>query len=80
MRWRPIPTKDPTEISGPMKRIVPKGLLLAHAGKQTATSSNDIECGQCHAVIYRPEKKFDETAFQAAMKAHYSISPKCADE
>jgi len=79
MRWRPCPQKDPDEVSGPIKQINPKGLLLANPRKQTSDMSlNEIECGKCHAVIYRPETEFDMTTFKAALKEHYSTSPKCA--
>jgi len=78
MSWNPSRTKEPNEVSGPMKRIAPKGLLLAHPGKQGPAPDSNVECGKCHTIIYRPDRKFDATALQAAMKAHYSTSPKCA--
>jgi hypothetical protein len=66
------------ELSGPLKLIAPKGLLLANPGKQAPVQdSNDIECGKCHVVIYTADKGFDAKAFQEARNRHYSISPSC---
>jgi hypothetical protein len=61
-----------------MKRIAPRGLLLANPGKQTPIQdANGIECGKCHAVIYRADSGFDVRAFQEARKKHYSVSSAC---
>ena len=60
-----------------MKRIAPKGLLLAHAGKLERAQDSGIECGKCHTVIYRPEKEFDAEVFQEAKRKHYAMSPDC---
>jgi hypothetical protein len=61
-----------------MKRIVPKGFLLARPGKQAPVQdSKNIECGTCHTVIYRIEGAFNPEAFEAAKKEHYSVSPQC---
>jgi hypothetical protein len=80
MRWKPEATKDLTELAGPMKRIAPRGLLLANPGKQwPAQDSNNIECGKCHMVIYRVEKSFDAKGFQEAKRKHYSASPACEE-
>jgi hypothetical protein len=66
------------ELGGPIKRIAPKGLVLAGAEKQTSTQDpSSIECGSCHVVIYRADKGFDAKAFQEAKKNHYSTSPAC---
>jgi hypothetical protein len=76
--WKPAPKKDLAELSGPLKRVVPKGLLLANPGKQAPTQdSKSIECGKCHALIYTANEKFDLKAFQEAKKIHYAISPAC---
>jgi len=64
-----------------MKRIAPRGLLLANPGKQSPIQdSSGIECGKCHAVIYRIDNGFDAQAFQEARKKHYSVSPVCEEE
>ena len=77
MVWTPA-LKDLMEASGPLKRIAPKGLLLANPGKQTPIQdSSSIECGKCHLVIYRADKVFDAKAFGEARKMHYSSSPAC---
>jgi len=74
--WRPAPKKDLVELGGPIKRIAPKGLLLAGAGKQVPVQDpSGIECGSCHVVIYKADKGFDEKTFQEAKKNHYSVSP-----
>ena len=76
--WKSAPKKDLTELSGPLKRIAPRGLLLTNLGKRTPIrDSAGIECGRCHVVIYIAEKEFDAKAFQEARKLHYSISPSC---
>jgi len=76
--WKPAPKKELTELSGPLKQITPKGLLLANPGKQAPIQdSSSIECGKCHVVIYRAEKGFDAKAFREARKMHYSTSPTC---
>jgi len=76
--WKPVPKKDLTELSGPLKQIAPRGLLLANPGKQAKVEeSNGIECGTCHTVIYRPDKGFDAEALEDARKTHYSTSPTC---
>ncbi|MGA2790572.1 MAG: hypothetical protein ABSF00_07375 [Candidatus Bathyarchaeia archaeon] len=77
MAWKPAPKKDLKELSGPLKRIAPRGLLLANPGKQAKEESNGIACGICHAVIYRPDKGFDAEALEEARKTHYSTSPAC---
>ncbi|MGA2973069.1 MAG: hypothetical protein ABSE39_10695 [Candidatus Bathyarchaeia archaeon] len=80
MVWKPAPKQDLTELSGPLKRIAPRGLLLANPGKQAPIQdSNGIECGKCHTVIYRADKGFDVKALQEARKMHYSISPACKE-
>lgn len=76
--WRPALRKELIELGGPIKRIAPKGLLLAAAGKQAPIQDpSSIECGSCHRVIYRPDKEFDATAFEKAKKNHYSAYPPC---
>ena len=76
-----MPRKDLIELGGPIKRIAPKGLLLAGAGKQTPIQDpSNIECGSCHMVIYRADKGFDTKAFQEAKKNHYSVSPACENK
>ncbi len=76
--WKPAPKKDSTELSGPMKQIAPRGLLLANPGKQAPIEEPDaIECGKCHAVIYRTDKGFDVKALEEARNIHYSVSPAC---
>jgi hypothetical protein len=61
-----------------MKRIAPRGLMLARPGKQAPVQdSNCIECGTCHMVIYRPDGVFDAEAFREAREKHYSASPAC---
>ena len=79
MRWTPAPKKDIAEVAGPIKRIAPRGLLLAKPGKQAPVqdSPNAIECGACHKIIYQAEDVFDVEAFQAAKKRHYEVSPSC---
>ena len=79
MRWRPVPKGDISELAGPTKWMMPRGLLLAKPGKQMPfhDSSAGIECGTCHRVIYRAEGDFDREAFYAARKKHYSVSPEC---
>jgi hypothetical protein len=78
MRWIPTEKKGMHELAGPMKRIAPRGLLLARPGKQAPIQeSNSIECGTCHTVIYRPNGVFDAEAFRAAREKHYSTSPGC---
>jgi ribosomal protein S27AE len=79
--WKPAPKNDSTELSGPLKQIAPRGLLLANPGKQTSVEESDaIECGTCHAVIYRVGKEFDVKALEEARNAHYSISPECREK
>jgi hypothetical protein len=78
MRWRPTAKTDIHELAGPMKRMVPRGLLLAKPGKQAPVPDlGAIECGTCHVVIYRAEGVFDAEDFEAARKKHYSVSPTC---
>ena len=68
------------ELGGPIKRIAPKGLLLAGAGKQAPIEDpSGIECGSCHMVIYKADKGFDAKAFEEAKKNHYSAYPACED-
>ena len=76
--WKPGRTRELSEVAGPMKRISPRGLLLAQTGKQQPAQEPGIECGKCHRIIYRPEKQFDSEAFQKAKRAHYSLSPDCS--
>jgi ribosomal protein S27AE len=79
--WKPASRKNLIELSGPMKRIAPKGLLLANPGRQAPIQdSNGIECGKCHVVIYPVGKGFDAKAFQDARNRHYSISPACKEK
>ena len=79
MRWNPVPKRDISELAGPIKRMAPRGLLLARPGKQAPVqgSGNTIECGFCHTVIYKTEGVFDKDAFVAAREKHYAISPEC---
>jgi hypothetical protein len=64
-----------------MKRMAPRGLLLAYPRRQAPVQdSQSIECGICHIVIYRAESVFDPQAFEAARKKHYSVSPACEIE
>ena len=78
MRWRPVTRPDITELGEPMKRLAPRGFLLANPGKQSPDEeSEDIECGVCHAVIYGSEGVFDTEAFLAARKKHYLAFPEC---
>ena len=63
-----------------MKRIAPRGLLLANPAKQTPIQdSGEIECGSCHEVIYKADNGFDVNEFQSAKEKHYSISPACKE-
>jgi hypothetical protein len=79
MVWRPVAKKDLTEVSGPIRRIVPRGLTLTNPEKKRPIHDfSGIECGKCHKVIYKPDIGFDAAAFQKAKKKHYSISPACA--
>jgi len=78
--WKPAPKRDLVELSGPLKRITLKGLILAKPGKQAPTQDpNSIECGKCHMVIYRADKAFDSKAFEEAKRNHYSVSPACQE-
>jgi len=79
MRWKPLPKRDISEVGGPMKRMAPRGLLLANPGKQAPAqdSANGVECGTCHTIVYKAEGVFDKEAFNAARKKHYSVSPGC---
>ena len=79
MRWRPVLKRDISEAAGPMKRIAPRGLLLGGPQRRVSVhgSGDGIECGVCHAVIYRPEGVFDKGEFDAARKKHYAASPVC---
>jgi len=78
MRWRPVAKRDIRELEGPVKQLAPRGLLLARPGKQAPRQeSNDIECGVCHAIIYRAEGGYDKEVFLAARMRHYSLSPRC---
>ena len=80
MNWRPEEKKDLIEVGGPVKRMVPRGMLLVNPDKRLSEQDpNMIECGKCHKVIYRVEKTFDSTAFQEARKLHYSTSPECQE-
>ena len=78
--WKPVPTKNLAELSGPLKQVAPKGLLLANPGKQAPIQdSKSIECGKCHVTIYTANDKFDPKAFQEAKRTHYARSPACED-
>jgi hypothetical protein len=78
MSWRPEHRKDLGEVSGPIRQVVPRGIFGAYAARRKqARVSEGIECGSCHAVIYKPDKEFDREAFEAAKKEHYSASPTC---
>jgi len=73
-----VPKRDLMELSGPIKRMAPKGLILARPGKQTPIeSSNSIECGKCHMEIYRADDGFNANEFQEAKRKHYSNFPAC---
>jgi len=68
------------DLSGPLKRVVPKGFLLAKPGRQAPTENpRSIECGKCHALIYSVDREFDEKAFQEARRKHYLVSPACGE-
>ena len=61
-----------------MKRLKPTGFLLANPGKQAPDVEGEgVECGACHAIIYRSEGPFNTEAFLAARKKHYETSPAC---
>lgn len=76
--WKPAPKTELNDLSGPLKRIAPRGLLLANPGKQAPDQKpGEIECGICHAVIYGTNKDFDANALEEAIKKHYSVSPAC---
>jgi len=79
MSWIPTPKRDISEVAGPMKRLTPRGLLLAKPGKQAPVQDpgGGIECGKCHMVIYKAEGVFDREAFAAARRKHYAASPGC---
>jgi hypothetical protein len=79
MHWKPVRKRDISELAGPMKRMAPRGLLLARPGKQAPLqdSGGGIECGSCHQIIYRAEGVFNREAFAAARKKHYAVSPSC---
>jgi phage FluMu protein Com len=78
MNWRPVAKKDLRELSAPIKRIAPKGLILTNPEKKRPSQDSGwIECGKCHKVIYKADKGFDEAAFKEARKKHYSLSPTC---
>ena len=76
--WKPAPKKDLSELSGPMKRIAPRGLVLAVSGKQAPIQDpNAIECGNCHVVIYRSDRGYDAKELEKARERHYATSPAC---
>lgn len=78
MNWKPVAKKDLRELSGPIKRIAPRGLILTNPeNEKPIHASGWIECGKCHKVIYKADKWFDTTAFKEARKKHYSVSPAC---
>jgi hypothetical protein len=78
MSWKPEHKKELVEVAGPLRRIRPRGLSSLTPFKQEPRpDAKSIECGNCHAVIYRADKKFDSAAFQAAKERHYSLSPEC---
>jgi hypothetical protein len=75
MIWRPAAKKDLIELSGPIRRIAPRGLMLTNPEKERPIQdSSGIECGKRHKVIYKADKGFDAAAFQEARKKHYSVS------
>jgi len=79
--WKPAAKKDFMELSGPMKRITPKGLLPTNTRKEASIQDfSIIECGKCGEVIYRADNGVDAKAFQEARKKHYSISPGCEEQ
>jgi hypothetical protein len=76
--WRPAAKKDTIELAGPIKRMAPRGLLLASPNQQAPVQDpKTVECGKCHKVIYTAKNGFDSAAFQAAKADHYSASPSC---
>jgi len=79
MQWRPTASKDLRELAGPMKRVAPRGLLLANPGKQAPVPDAEVvECGVCHKVIYRAVGGgFNSEEFRAERKKHYAVSPGC---
>jgi hypothetical protein len=78
MIWRPVAKKDLRELSGPIRRIAPRGLTLTNSEKEKPIQNSGwIECGKCHKVIYKADKEFDAAAFREARKKHYSLSPTC---
>jgi hypothetical protein len=78
MSWRPVARKDLKELSAPIRRIAPRGLILTNPEKNRPIhDSGWIECGRCHKVIYKADKGFDEAVFKEARKKHYSASPAC---
>ena len=80
MRWKPYPQKDFADDKGQIKRLNPKGLLLANPGKQAPNlNSRGIECGKCHTIVYPPDKEFEMASFKRALREHYTTSPDCAD-
>ena len=80
MQWRTEERKDSIELGGPVKRMVPRGMLLMNPDKRPSeTDPSIIECGRCHKVIYRTDRGFDTSAFQEARKAHYLTSPECEE-
>jgi len=81
MNWRPAVKKDLIELSGPIRRIAPRGLMLTNPEKERPIQdSSSIECGECHMVIYRADNGFNAKAFQEARRKHYSFSPTCQDQ
>jgi len=80
MQWSPEEKKDSIELGGPVKRVVPRGLLLVDSDKPVPERDpNMIECGKCHKVIYTITAAFDSNAFQEARKEHYLASPECEE-
>jgi hypothetical protein len=78
MIWRPVAKKELMELSGPIRRIAPRGLTLTNPEKEKPIQNSGwIECGKCHKVIYKADKGFDASAFREARKKHYSLSPTC---
>lgn len=45
--------------------------------RQLRSLFNSVECGTCHAIIYRPATKFDRQAFEISLRTHYAESSKC---
>jgi hypothetical protein len=79
IQWKPNLKKELIEVSGPMRRIAPKGLLISPNRPEGLQDFNTVKCGRCHAVIYVPDREFNKLSFKEAMKRHYSLSPECRE-